>query len=72
MQPVDVHATRRAPEFYPCTYFEVVSPSFHPNRVLLHRFLFLNDDKSKHVSVGFYHAQNYHPLIEYGGTKSLR
>jgi hypothetical protein len=50
----------------PCTYVEIVSPAFDPNRVLLRRVFFLNDNKSK-----FYPAQNYHPLVEFGGSKLL-
>ena len=46
-------------------------PAFDPNRVLLRRVFFLNDDKSKYVSVGFYPAQNYQPLVEFKGNKLL-
>ena len=70
-QPLDEPATRRAPELVPCTYVEVVSPAFEPNRVILRRVLLLNYDKSKYVSVGFYTAQNYHRLVVFGGTTLL-
>jgi hypothetical protein len=52
---------------------ESISPSFDPNRVLLRRLYFINDDKTKYVSVGFYPALNYQPLVELGssGNKSL-
>ena len=30
---------------------------------------FLNDEKSRYVSVGFYPAHNYQPLVEFGGTR---
>ena len=64
--------TVRAPELDPsCTFVEIVSPAFDPNRVLLRRLFFLNDEKSKYVSVGFYPAQNYLPLVEFGGAKLL-
>jgi hypothetical protein len=63
--------TVRAPELDPCTYVEVVSPAFDSNRVLLRRVFFLNDDKSKYISVGFYTAQNYQTLVEFGGAKRL-
>jgi len=33
--------------------------------------LLLNDDKSRQVTVEFYAAQNYHPLVEFGGTRFL-
>ena len=55
----------------PCSYVETVGPAFDPNRVLLRRVFFLNNDKSKYVSVGFYPAQNYQPLVEFGGTRLL-
>ena len=55
----------------PCTYVEVISPAFDPNRVLLRRVFSLNDDKSKYVSVGFYPSQNYHLLVDFGGTKLM-
>ena len=51
----------------PCTY---VGPAFDPNSVVL-RLFFLNDDKSRYVSVGFYPAHNYQPLVEFGGTRLL-
>ena len=44
-QPLDEQLTRRAPELRPCTYVEIVSPALDPNRVLLRRVFFLNDDK---------------------------
>ena len=55
----------------PCNCVEIVGPAFDPNRVLLRRVTFLNDIKSKYVSVWFYPAQNYQPLFEFGGTKLL-
>ena len=70
-QPTEDPPTRRAPELGPCTYVEVITPAFDPNRVLLRRVFFLNDDKSNYVSVGFYPAQNYQPLVEFGGAKPL-
>ena len=38
---------RRAPNLEPCNYVEIISPGFDPNRVLLRRVIFLNNDKSK-------------------------
>ena len=55
----------------PCTYVDIVGPAFDPNRVLLRRVFFLNDDKSKYVSVGFYPEHNYQLLFEFGGTSLL-
>ena len=69
-------ASRRRPTQQPkhnelCSYVEMVGPAFDPSRILLRRLFFLNDDKSKYVSVGFYPAHNYQPLVEYGGTRFL-
>ena len=68
LHPLDAQATCRAPELEPCTYVEVVSLAFDSNPVLLGRAFSLNDDKSKYVSVEFYSAHNYQPLVEFGGT----
>jgi len=42
------------------------NPAFYPKRVLLRRLFFINEDRTKYVSVGFYHARNYLPLVEFG------
>ena len=54
----------------PCTYVEIVGLAFDPNRFLLRRGFFLNDDKSKYVS-RILPAKNYQPLVELGGTRLL-
>ena len=69
--PLDEQATRSVHDLEPYTYVEVVSPAFDSNRLLLSRVVFVNDDKSKYLSVGFYHALNYQPLVEFGGTTVL-
>ena len=46
--------TRKAPEFDPCTYIEIVSPAFDSNPLLVRRMFLLSDEKSKYVSVEFY------------------
>jgi len=38
--------------------------------VLLRRIFFINEDKSRYVSVGFYPSEGYQPLVEFGGTKT--
>jgi hypothetical protein len=48
-----------------CTYWPK-NPAFDPNRVLLHRLFFIYEDRTKHVSVGFYAARDYLPLVEVG------
>jgi len=52
------------------------STAFVPKSVLLRRIFFINEDKAKYVSVGFYPACGYQPLMEFGairrvGSKSL-
>jgi hypothetical protein len=49
-------------------YVEAVSPAFDPKRVLLRRIFFINQDKTKYVSIGYYPARNYEPLVEFGGS----
>ena len=48
-----------------CTYWPN-NPAFDPKRVLLRRLFFINDVRTKYVSVGFYPARNYLPLLEFG------
>jgi len=60
---------RKGPEFHTCNFLiEAVSPEFDPNRVLLQR-VFFNNEKTIYVSIGFYPARNYQPLVEFGGSK---
>ena len=52
------------------------NPAFDPKRVLLRRIFFIKKDKTKYMSVGFYTALDYQPLVEFGairrgGSKSL-
>jgi hypothetical protein len=51
-------------------YVEAVSPAFDPKRVLHRRIFFLNEDKAKYVSIGYYPARNYEPLVEYGSVRN--
>jgi len=50
-------------------FVEAVNPAFDPNRVLLRRVFFINEEKTRYVSVGYYPARNYQPLVEFGGSK---
>jgi hypothetical protein len=44
---------RLAPKIDECVeYTEIVSLAFDPKRVLLRRIFFINEDKSKYVSIG--------------------
>ena len=54
-----------------CTLpIEGINPTLDPNRVLLRRVFFLNDDHSKYCSVAFYPAQGYAALVEFGTAKN--
>jgi len=48
-----------------CTYWPN-NPAFVPKRVLLRRLFFINEDRTKYVSVGCYPARDYLPLVEFG------
>ena len=58
------------PEFDTCNlYVEAVSPAFDPKRVLLRCVFFIVEDRIKYVSVGFFLARDYQPLVEFGAVK---
>jgi hypothetical protein len=46
-----------------------ITPLFLPSMVLLRRIFFIDTDKTRYVSVGFYPARNYDMLVEFGGPK---
>ena len=48
-----------------CTYCPN-NPAFDPKRVLLRRLFFINEDRTEYVSVGFYPARDYLPLVDFG------
>jgi len=48
-----------------CTYWPN-NPAFDSRRVLLRRLFFINEDRTKYVSVGFYPARDYLPHVEFG------
>ena len=52
-----------------CPYWSA-SPAFDPQSVLLRRLFFINSDSTKYVSVGFYPARDYQPLVEFGAIRS--
>jgi hypothetical protein len=51
-------------------YVEDVSPAFDPKRVLIRRVFFINEDKSKYVSIGYYPTRNYEPMVEFGSLRN--
>ena len=52
-------------------YQDCVNHMFDPSRVLLRRVFFLDPEKTKYISVGFYPSRNYQPLVEIGSPKSI-
>ena len=62
----------QAPDFNSCyNYAESVNPVFDPRRVLLLRTLFINEDCSKYLSVGYYPARDYQPLVDFGASTKI-
>jgi len=57
------------PDTAPGPYTEATSVLFDPNRVLLRRVIFLDTDKTRHISVSYYPSRNYQPLVEIGTPK---
>jgi len=54
-----------------CTLpIEGIGLTIDPNRALLRRVFFLNDARTKYVSVAFYPAQGYSTLVEFGIAKN--
>ena len=51
-----------------CTYWPS-NPAFDYKSFLLRLILFINEDKTKYVSVGFYPARDYQPLVEFGAIR---
>ena len=65
-------ATLRPPDFNPCySYFQSVNPMFDPRRVLFRHNFFINEDCSKYLSVGYYPARDYQPLVEVGASTKM-
>ena len=55
-----------------CTLpIEGINPTLDPNQALLRRVFFLNDDRSKYISVAFNPAQGYTALVEFGTAKNV-
>jgi hypothetical protein len=46
-----------------------ISPMFEPSMIVLRRIFFIETDKTRYVSVGFYPAKNYDVLMEFVGPK---
>jgi len=59
----------KAPELDMYSYTDCINV-FDPNRVLLRRVFFIDPEKTKYISVGFYPSRNYQPLVEIVSSKS--
>ena len=53
-----------------CTYWPN-NPAFDPKRVPLHRLYFINEERTKYVSVDFYPASDYLPLVEFRVVRGI-
>ena len=60
----------KALELDTCSFIiqEATSPTFNPTMVLLRQVFFVNEGRSRYVSVGFYPVYKYQVLLEFGGT----
>jgi hypothetical protein len=64
---------RKVTKFNECLeYVEAESPAFDPKRVLIRRIFFINQEKSKYVSISYYPARNYVPMVEFGSVRKNR
>jgi len=60
----------KPPKFDTCNFYvEAISPAFDPKRVLHRRLFYIDEDRTKYVSVGFYPTRNYQPFVEFGAVK---
>jgi len=59
------------PEIDICSYSieEGISLAFDPNRALLRSVFFLDENRTRYVSVAFYPSMSYMPMVEFGGSK---
>jgi len=61
----------RPPEFDTCNFYvEVLNPAFDSKRVLLRRLIFIDEYRTKYVSVGFYPTQDYQLFVYFGAVKN--
>ena len=51
-------------------YVQTISHPFDPKRVLLRCLYFINENRTKYVSVGFYHTRDYQPFVEFCVVRS--
>ena len=59
----------RALDFDTCNYYvEAINPMFDPKKVLLRRPFFIDVDRTRYVSVGFYPSRDYLPFVKFGAV----
>jgi len=71
LRPIQEDEVEQLPTTQPsdiCTYWPP-NPAFDPKRVLLRRLFFINEDKKNYVSLGYYPARDYQPLVEFGAIR---
>ena len=56
----------RPPENTCKYYVQAVSHAFDPKRVLFRRLCYINEDRTKYVSVGFFPTRHSQPFVEFG------
>ena len=59
-------------KFHTCNLIVEVAicPTFDPTMVLQRCVFFINDEKSKYVSTGYYPARSYQILVKFGGPRA--
>jgi hypothetical protein len=50
-------------------WVQPISPLLDPQRLLLRRIFFIDYDRTRLVSVGYYPARSYEVLVEFGGSR---
>jgi hypothetical protein len=55
---------------YSYPILEGISPAFDPNRALLRRVFFLNENKNRYFSIAFYPSMGYVAMVEFRGSKT--
>jgi hypothetical protein len=69
LQQLPMGSKRRRREQTPGGGSKMTAVSPPPERVLLWRVYFMNNQKSKYVTVGFYPTRNYELCVEFGAPR---
>jgi len=58
------------PQFDTCNFYaKAVNMIFDPKRVQLRLLFFIDEDRTKYISVGVYPSRHNHPFVEFGSIK---